>query len=141
MVNIIETVTASGNFTNLLRAIQQAGLTEMISGTGPITLFAPNDQAFAKLPSGMFDKFIQSKDQLRSLISYHIVQGRVLVRGLKGSIEPKSLMGETLLIRPLDGKVVIGDAKVVQRDIPADNGVIQVIDAIVVPKLMKQKVA
>lgn len=92
MEDIIKTATVSGNFKNLLRAIQLAGLTDMIAGAGPITVFAPNDQAFAKLPPGMFDKFLQSKDQLRSLISYHIVRGRFLVRGLKGSMEPKTLM-------------------------------------------------
>lgn len=141
MANIIETAISCGNFTNLVRAIQQAGLVNMFAGPGQFTLFAPSDEAFSKLPPGMFENFLRNRDQLRSLLSYHVAQGRHLSQEIKGSVDLKTLIGETLLIRRMDDKIMIGDAKVIQPDIIADNGVIHAIDNIVMPKLMKQKVA
>ncbi len=134
--NIIETAADAGTFTILLAAIRTAGLTETLSAPGPITLFAPTDDAFSKLPKEMLEGLLkpENRERLKTILTYHVVVGKVTSREILGKrLEAATAQGGSLLIDATKG-IMVDDAKVVKADIIADNGFIHVIDTVVVPK-------
>jgi uncharacterized surface protein with fasciclin (FAS1) repeats len=134
--NIVETAVAAGNFNTLVAAVQAAGLAETLSSPGPFTVFAPTDDAFAKLPAGTVENLLkpENKDQLIAVLTYHVVSGKVMSGDIAGKqLEAETVQGQSLAIDATSG-VKVDNATVVQADIVTDNGVIHVIDAVVLPK-------
>lgn len=133
MANIVQTAVKAGSFQTLVKAVQAAGLADVLSGRGPYTLFAPNDVAFAKLPSGTVDNLLKDKSKLREVLTYHVVQGRHMAADVAQKQSLKTVQGQTITVNAKGG-VKIDGASVVQADIEADNGVIHVIDSVIMPK-------
>ena len=135
MANIVETAIAAGSFTTLVAAVQAAGLVETLSGPGPFTVFAPTDAAFAKVPADTIQALLkpEAKDQLTGILTYHVVAGKVLAANVIGLTEAKTVQGQSIAIDTANGVKVDG-ATVEQTDIECDNGVIHVIDAVIMPK-------
>jgi len=134
--DIVDTAVAAGNFKTLASALPQAGLVETLKGPGPFTVFAPTDEAFAKVPKKDLDALLKDKKKLARVLTYHVVPGKVLaadVLALKDGSKVKTVEGESLTLHIAEGKVKVDGASVVQTDIVASNGVIHVIDAVVVP--------
>ena len=135
--DIVDTAVAAGNFKTLVAAVQAAGLVDTLKGTGPFTVFAPTDEAFAKLPAGTVEDLLkpENKDKLVAILTYHVVPGKVMAADVVGKeTMAKSVQGSEIKVNGMDGVMVDG-AKVVQADIVADNGVIHVIDAVIMPKM------
>jgi uncharacterized surface protein with fasciclin (FAS1) repeats len=132
--DIIETAAAAGSFNTLAAAIEAAGLTETLKGEGPFTVFAPTDEAFAKLPDGTVDALLKDKAKLTAILTYHVLPGRVTSMDAAGLSSAKTVNGADLAIKVQDGKVVVGQATVTQTDIAATNGVIHVIDQVLLPQ-------
>jgi uncharacterized surface protein with fasciclin (FAS1) repeats len=134
--NIVETAVAAGSFKTLVTAVKAAGLAETLSGPGPFTVFAPTDAAFAKLPAGTIDALLKDKAALAAILTYHVVPGKVMAADVlkMKSGNPKTVNGQTVAIVVRDGKVFVDGAQVVTTDIVATNGVIHVIDAVIMPK-------
>ncbi len=133
--NIVDTAMAAGSFTTLAKALTAAGLVDTLKGAGPFTVFAPNDAAFAKLPAGTLDALINapSKEKLIALLKLHVISGKVMSAEIKGkSIAPRSLQGEDLRIDGTNG-VTVNGSKVVTADVDCSNGVIHVIDTVIMP--------
>lgn len=128
--DIIETATSAGSFTTLAKALEAAGLVETLKGEGPFTVFAPTDEAFAKLPEGTLDALLQDKEKLTAILTYHVVPGEVTSAQVAQLSTAKTVNGKELEIVAADGKVMVGNATVTQADIPATNGVIHVIDSV-----------
>lgn len=133
--DIVETAVAAGSFTTLAKALQAAGLVETLKGSGPFTVFAPTDAAFAKLPAGTLDDLLkpENKAKLTAVLTYHVVPGKVMASQVTGLTSAKTVNGEPLSIAVKDGAVMVGGAKVVKADVSASNGVIHVIDTVVLP--------
>jgi uncharacterized surface protein with fasciclin (FAS1) repeats len=134
--DIVDTAVAAGNFKTLVAAVQAAGLVDTLKGTGPFTVFAPTDEAFAKLPAGTVDDLLkpENKDKLVAVLTYHVVPGKVMAADVTGKeTKAKTVQGSEVTVNGTNGVMVDG-AKVVQADIVADNGVIHVIDAVILPK-------
>jgi uncharacterized surface protein with fasciclin (FAS1) repeats len=139
--NIVETAAAAGSFNTLAAALEQAGLIGTLSGEGPFTVFAPTDEAFAKLPKADLDALMADKEQLIKVLTYHVVPGNIKAAdlqtraGSKGYLKAKTVEGSELKIRLADGNVRVGNdgASVVQADVDASNGVIHVIDQVILP--------
>lgn len=130
--DIVDTAISAGNFGTLVTAIKAAGLVDTLKGKGPFTVFAPTDEAFAKIPKANLDALLADKTKLSGVLTYHVVPGRVMAKDVKaGSV--KTVQGSALTISTKDGVMVDG-AKVIKTDIVTDNGVIHVIDAVVMPK-------
>ncbi len=132
--DVIETAVAAGSFTTLAKAIEAAGLTETLEGKGPFTVFAPTDEAFAKLPAGALDALLKDKARLTTILTYHVVAGRVGSKDVAGMSSAKTVNGKELSIKVKDGMVKVDQATVTQADIPATNGVIHVIDEVLTPQ-------
>ena len=132
--DIIETAGAAGSFTTLARAIEAAGLTETLKGEGPFTVFAPTDSAFAKLPKETLDALLQDREQLKQVLTYHVVPQKVGSADVARLSKATTVNGKELAISAANGKVMVGDATVIQADIPATNGVIHVIDTVLLPE-------
>ena len=132
--DILETAGAAGSFTTLAKAIEAAGLTETLKGEGPFTVFAPTDEAFAKLPEGTLDALLQDKEKLAAILTYHVVPGAISSGDVVQLPMAKTVNGQDLKITAADGKVMVGNATVTQADIPASNGVIHVIDTVLLPE-------
>ena len=135
--DIVDTAVAAGNFKTLVAAVQAAGLVDTLKGTGPFTVFAPTDEAFAKLPAGTVEDLLkpENKDKLVAILTYHVVPGKVMAADVAGKeTMAKSVQGSEIKVNGMDGVMVDG-AKVVQADIAADNGVIHVIDSVIMPKM------
>ena len=130
--NIVETAQAAGSFTTLLKAATAAGLAETLSGEGPFTVLAPTDEAFAKLPEGTLESLLEKPDQLKNVLLHHVISGTVMAEDVVKLESADSLLGQELEIETEDG-VVIGGAKVIKADVVASNGVIHVIDTVIVP--------
>jgi uncharacterized surface protein with fasciclin (FAS1) repeats len=128
---------AAGNdsFETLVAAVKAAGLVETLQGEGPFTVFAPTDEAFAKLPAGTVEDLLkpENKEKLVSILTYHVVPGKVMAADVK-TMKAKTVSGKELAIEVKDGAVTVGKAKVVKTDVAASNGVIHVIDAVVLPE-------
>jgi len=140
--DIIEVATADGHFTTLLSAITAAGLTETLKGPGPFTVFAPTDSAFAKLPPGTVESLLQDVPTLKNILLYHVVAAKAMAADIAKMPKCASVLGDTLtaMVMP-DGKVMIGDATVVKADVEAKNGVIHVIDKVLLPPQKKAEPA
>lgn len=133
--DIVDTAVAAGSFQTLAAALQAAGLVDALKGDGPFTVFAPTDDAFAKLPAGTVESLLQpeNKDQLTAILLYHVVPGKVMSADISGSVQAETLQGQPVNVTAADGGVSVGQAKVVQADIAASNGVIHVIDTVILP--------
>ncbi|MEO5815201.1 MAG: fasciclin domain-containing protein [Gemmatimonadaceae bacterium] len=136
MQNIVEIAVANGNFTTLVAAVKAAGLAETLSGKGPFTVFAPTDAAFAKLPAGTVEALLKDKAKLTAILTLHVLSGKVMSSDVvkANGAKPASLEGEKLNIVVRNGAVYVDGAKVVTADIVASNGVIHVIDTVLLPK-------
>jgi uncharacterized surface protein with fasciclin (FAS1) repeats len=131
--DIVETAVAAGSFKTLASALQAAGLVETLKGAGPFTVFAPTDEAFAKLPKGTLDALLKDKTKLTAILTYHVVPGAVMAKEVVGLKSAKTVNGESLKIMTMGGKVMLNNATVTQADIIATNGVIHVIDRVLLP--------
>ncbi len=133
-------VAAAGNFSTLVAAVQAAGLVETLKGEGPFTVFAPTDEAFAKLGKETLDELLkpENKDRLVAILTYHVVPGKVMAADVTGLKSAKTVQGEEIAIRVEGGNVFVNDARVVQTDIMASNGVIHVIDSVILPPSLKR---
>jgi uncharacterized surface protein with fasciclin (FAS1) repeats len=129
MSNIIETASAHGACKTLVTAVEAAGLVETLSEPGPFTVFAPNDEAFAKLPQGTVEALLKDIPKLKQLLSYHVVADKMMASEVSKRASAKTLEGQNVGIATNNG-VKINDAKVIQSDIACDNGVIHVIDTV-----------
>jgi len=133
-MDIVETAAAAGSFQTLLAAAEAADLVDALKGAGPITVFAPTDEAFAKLPEGTIDNLLANPEQLRAILLYHVVEGAVTSDQVVKLTSAETLNGTSLMITlTADGKVMIDNATVTVTDIQASNGVIHVIDAVLIP--------
>ena len=132
--DIIDTAVAAGSFKTLAAAIEAAGLIETLKGPGPFTVFAPTDEAFAKLPPGTVEGLLADKAKLTAILTYHVVAGNVSSSAVAGMTEATSLNGATLKIDTSAG-VKINDATVIKADVAATNGVIHVIDTVLLPPM------
>jgi uncharacterized surface protein with fasciclin (FAS1) repeats len=131
--DIVETAVAAGSFKTLVAAVQAAGLVETLKGTGPFTVFAPTDEAFAKLPAGTVEALLQDKAKLTAILTYHVVAGKVMAADAVKLTEAKTVNGASAKISVMGGKPMIGAAHIVSTDIAASNGVIHVIDTVLLP--------
>lgn len=131
--NILDTVIAAGNLTTLAAAIKSAGLTAALTSRGPFTMFAPTDEAFKKLPAGALEALLKDSGKLKAVLDYHIVAGHVLAKDLKSG-EVMTLQGTALTAAISSPDVKVNGARVRQADIEATNGVVHVIDAVIMPK-------
>jgi uncharacterized surface protein with fasciclin (FAS1) repeats len=131
--DIVETAIFAGNFTMLISAVKTAGLTDTLTGKGPFTVFAPTDEAFEKLPSGALDALIKDTAKLKAVLSYHVVKGYLLAKDVKAG-EVMTVQGNTLVASVSSSGMKVNGAEVKQADIAATNGVVHVIDAVIVPK-------
>ena len=134
--DIVDTAVAAGDFKTLAAALQAAGLVETLKGPGPFTVFAPTDAAFAKLPAGTLDSLLkpENKAKLAGILTYHVVPGKVKAADVVKLTSAKTVNGQAVTINVADGKVTVDGANVVKTDIGASNGVIHVIDAVLLPK-------
>ncbi len=132
--DIVDTAVAAGNFETLVAAVQAAGLVETLKGDGPFTVFAPTDEAFAALPEGTVESLLEDTDTLTSILTYHVVPGAVMSSDLSDGMEAETVQGQTVTIGT-EGGVTVEGANVVTADIEASNGVIHVIDAVIMPDM------
>lgn len=133
MKNIVEIAVAGPQFKTLVAAVQAAGLVETLQGPGPFTVFAPTDDAFAKLPAGTVEGLLKDLPKLRSVLTYHVVPGKVRAKDVVGAKTAKTVQGGDLRVDSSHG-VKINNAKVTQADVEASNGVIHVIDTVLLPE-------
>lgn len=133
MANIVETAVAAGTFKTLVAAVTEAGLVDTLSGPGPFTVFAPSDEAFAKLPAGTVEALLKDKPKLTSILTYHVVAGKHLAADVVKLNSVKTVQGQDASIS-VNGGASINDAKITATDIETSNGVIHVIDTVIMPK-------
>jgi len=138
--DLVDTAVAAGSFTTLAKALQAADLVDTLKGTGPFTVFAPTDDAFAKLPQGTLEDLLKpaNKAKLRRILSYHVVPGRVMTADVLKLNSAKSVSGDTIDINASGGSVRVEEARVIKTDITASNGVIHAIDSVILPDAAKQ---
>ena len=134
--DIVDTAVAAGDFKTLATALQAAGLVDTLKGPGPFTVFAPTDEAFAKLPEGTLQDLLkpENKAKLQSVLTYHVVPGKVMSRDAVKLNSAKTAQGSSINIKATDNGVMVNDARVVKADIAASNGVIHVIDKVILPE-------
>jgi uncharacterized surface protein with fasciclin (FAS1) repeats len=132
--NIVETAVAAGQFETLVKAVKAADLVETLSGPGPFTVFAPTDDAFAKLPDGTVESLLENTDKLKAVLTYHVVAGKVMAEDVMGMDSATTVNGKDIVFTVKDGTVMVNDAKVIKADIKCSNGVIHVIDTVILPK-------
>lgn len=134
--DIVDTAVGAGSFKTLVAAVQAAGLVDTLKGKGPFTVFAPTDEAFAKLPKGTLESLLkpENKEKLAAILTYHVVAGKVLAKDVVKLSEAKTVQGSSVKILVSDGKVKVDGANVVKTDIETSNGVIHVIDAVILPQ-------
>ena len=131
--DIVDMAVAAGNFKTLVSAVQAAGLVDTLKSMGPFTVFAPTDDAFAKIPKDQIAALLANKTQLTAVLTYHVVPSKVMSTDLKNEMMVKTVQGENLTINTTNG-VMVNNAKVVQADINCTNGVIHAIDTVLMPK-------
>lgn len=134
--DIVDTAVSAGSFKTLVAAVKAAGLVETLKGEGPFTVFAPTDEAFAKLPKGTVEGLLkpENKDKLVAILTYHVVAGKVTAADVVKLESAKTVQGQSVAIKVADGKVSVDNANVVKTDIGCSNGVIHVIDSVILPK-------
>jgi uncharacterized surface protein with fasciclin (FAS1) repeats len=130
--DIVDTAVAAGSFKTLATALGAAGLVDTLKGKGPFTVFAPTDEAFAKIPKADLDALLKDKAKLTAVLTYHVVPGKVMAKDVKAG-QVKTVQGSSITITTAGG-VMVDKAKVVKTDIEADNGVIHVIDTVIMPR-------
>ena len=131
--DIVDTAKSAGTFNTLVTAVQAAGLTDTLKGPGPFTVFAPTDAAFAKIPKAKLDALLKDKATLTKVLTYHVVPGTVKAADVKPG-DVKTVEGSAFKVKVAGGKVMVDKATVTKTDIVADNGVIHVIDTVIMPK-------
>ena len=133
--DIVDTAIKAGSFNTLVAAVQAAELVETLKSKGPFTVFAPTDEAFSKLDKATLESLLkpENKDQLVAILTYHVVAGKVMSTDITGNMEPATVNGSTINITLNNGKVMINDATVISADVDTDNGVIHVIDTVLIP--------
>jgi len=131
--NIVEAAIAAGNFTKFISAVKTSGLTDTFTGKGPFTVFAPADEAFEKLSSGALDALIKDTAKLKAVLSYHVIKGHVLAKDVKSG-EVTTMQGSPLMASVSPSGVEVNGVRIKQADIIATNGVIHMIDAVIMPK-------
>lgn len=131
--NIVETAVEAGSFTTLAAGLKAAGLLDTLTGTGPFTVFAPSDEAFKKLPPGALEALLKDKTKLTAVLTYHVASGHLLAKDLKAG-DFKTIEGTPVRVTLTGSKVQVNEAHVTKADILASNGVIHVIDAVMLPK-------
>lgn len=134
--DIVDTAAGAGQFETLVAAVQAADLVDTLKGEGPFTVFAPTDDAFAALPEGTVASLLEpeNKDQLQSILTYHVVAGKIMAEDAMAADSATTVQGQDITITTMDGSVMIDDATVIQADIEASNGVIHVIDSVLMPE-------
>ena len=132
--DIVDTAVAAGDFNTLVTAVKAAGLVETLKGEGPFTVFAPTDAAFAKVPTDTLNALLADKAALANVLTYHVVAGKVMAADVVKLTSAVTVQGQAVSIEVKDGKVYVDGAQVVTTDIKASNGVIHVIDAVILPK-------
>ena len=134
--DIVDTAVAAGSFKTLAKALDAAGLVSTLKGAGPFTVFAPTDEAFAKLPAGTLESLLkpENKAKLTRILTYHVVPGKVMAKDVVSLTKAKAVSGDSITVMAHGGKVMVDSANVVKTDIAASNGVIHVIDAVILPK-------
>ena len=130
--DIVDTAVSAGSFQTLVAAVKQAGLVDTLKGTGPFTVFAPTDEAFAKIPKAQLDALLKDKAMLTKVLTYHVVPGKVMAKDVKAG-KVATVEGDSLTVAT-QGGVSVDQAKVIKADIVADNGVIHVVDSVLMPK-------
>lgn len=130
--DIVDTAVAAGSFKTLVTAVQAAGLVDTLKGPGPFTVFAPTDEAFAKIPKADLDALLADKAKLTAVLTYHVVPGKVMAADVKAG-KVKTVQGSEITLSTMGG-VKVDNAKVVSTDVAASNGVIHVIDSVIMPK-------
>ena len=133
--DIVDTAVAAGSFKTLAAALKAAGLVETLKGPGPFTVFAPTDDAFAKLPAGTVENLLkpENREKLRAVLTYHVVPGKVTAAQVSRINSAKTVQGSDAKIAVSGGKVMIDEANVIKADVMAKNGVIHVIDSVIMP--------
>jgi uncharacterized surface protein with fasciclin (FAS1) repeats len=131
--DIVDTAKSAGSFNTLVTAVQAAGLVDTLKGPGPFTVFAPTDAAFAKIPKAKLDALLKDKETLTKVLTYHVVPGKVMAADVKPGMV-KTVEGNAFKVSTSGGKVMVDKATVTKTDIAADNGVIHVIDTVIMPK-------
>jgi uncharacterized surface protein with fasciclin (FAS1) repeats len=134
--DIVETAVSAGSFNTLAAALKAADLVDTLKGAGPFTVFAPTDEAFAKLPAGTVENLLkpENKEKLKAVLTYHVVAGKVMAADVVKLTNARTVQGSNVAISTMGGKVKIDNATVVKTDIGASNGVIHVIDTVILPK-------
>ena len=134
--DIVDTAVAAGDFKTLATALQAAGLVDTLKGPGPFTVFAPTDEAFAKLPAGTIEELLkpENKEKLVAILTYHVVPGKVMAKDVMKMTSAKTVNGKSVTIMDQNGTVMVDNAKVVKADIADSNGVIHVIDSVILPQ-------
>ena len=134
--DIVDTAVAAGSFGTLAKALAAADLVDTLKGAGPFTVFAPTDAAFAKLPAGTVESLLkpENKAKLRRILTYHVVSGKVMAADVVKMHSAKAVSGDTITVAAKGGTVTVDDARVVKTDIVAGNGIIHVVDTVIMPK-------
>lgn len=140
MQNIVKTALSAGTFKTLVKALESAGLVDALSERGPFTVFAPSDEAFAKIPKETLESLLADKEQLTSVLKYHVASGMIYSKDITHPIDCRTLEGESLHVRT-DKGVMVNSAHVVTPDIKCENGVIHVIDTVLLPKSYQRRQA
>ena len=130
--DIVDTAVAAGSFNTLVAAVKAAGLVDTLKSTGPFTVFAPTDEAFAKLPAGTVESLLQDKEKLAGILTYHVVAGKLMAADVVSQTSLKTVQGQSLKISTMGGAKV-NNANIVKTDIQTSNGVIHVIDTVLLP--------
>ena len=133
--DIVDTAVAAGSFNTLVTAVKAAGLVDTLKGAGPYTVFAPTDAAFAKLPAGTVEGLLKDPEKLKKILLYHVVPGNVMAADVVKLKSAKTAEGSLVKVAVRGGKVMVDGANVVKTDIVCDNGVIHVIDTVIMPKM------
>lgn len=131
--DIVDTAVSAGSFNTLVTAVKAAGLVEVLKGDGPFTVFAPTDEAFAKLPAGTVEALLQDKEKLTQILTYHVVPGRLEAADVLGKERLTTVQGSDLKVAMNDKGAMVDAAKIIKTDIATRNGVIHVIDSVVIP--------
>lgn len=133
--DIVDTAVSAGSFNTLVAAVKAAGLVDTLKGDGPFTVFAPTDEAFAKLPEGTVESLLleENKDKLIAILTYHVVAGKVMAEDVVKLDSAKTVQGGDVAIKVVDRKVMINDATVLTADVKTSNGVIHIIDSVLLP--------
>ena len=133
-MDIVETAVKADNFNTLVKAVKAAGLVETLQGDGPFTVLAPTDEAFAKIPEDKLNALLADKEALQKVLTYHVLPGKAMAADVVGMSSAKTVQGQSVAISTVDDKVMVDNANVVKTDIKTSNGVIHVIDTVILPE-------